>query len=475
MTHISRPGLLSANDLSLPPILHPRISSLLEYHQDNLFNWVQQYGSPLNIVVPSILNDNLAKLHAAITQYSVGAKIFYAAKVNKSQSLVGEAVKAGLGVDVSSRYELRDALDAGCAGREICASGPAKTPEFHKELIDQQALISVDSCEELEDLAQLLSSLDHAPKARIILRYRPNSAVKSRFGISAYNMRSCLEMIARHAAGFAFEGFHFHLGGYAPETRIAAFWELTQWVEAARDLGLAVSLIDIGGGLPVRYVDAETYDAFLARQDAEHYRNAMLPGSFYPYGHKMDAAGWLETFLSAKGETDQTIAGYLQNQAITLGIEPGRSLADQTAISVFRISRVKELEGGHHVIFVEGSSFSACETWFASEFLIDPILIPSQQNGHHQTSPDQTSIRAYLAGHSCLEEDVVSNRLITFFTVPKRGDLLVYGNTAGYQMDLLENEFHRVPMPRRISLDADLTTVHADIAVNAVNAKGAQQ
>jgi diaminopimelate decarboxylase len=34
---------------------------------------------------------------------------------------------------------------------------------------------------------------------------------------------------------------------------------------------------------------------------------------------------------------------------------------------------------------------------------------------------------------------------------PQAGDLLVYANTAGYQMDLLENEFHRHPMPRRMA------------------------
>ncbi|WP_220151385.1 hypothetical protein [Thalassospira profundimaris] len=425
----------------------------------------------MNIVVPSILNDNLSCLRNTIEHHAVSGKIFYAVKVNKSQSLVREAVTAGLGIDVSSRYELRDALDAGCAGQEICASGPAKTPDFHKELIDQQALISVDSREELEDLVRLLTGRDHGRKARIILRYRPDGAAKSRFGIAAQNMPSCLEIIARHNDDFAFEGFHFHLGGYAPETRIAAFWELTRWVEAARDLGLVVSMIDIGGGLPVRYVDAEIYDAFLARQDAGHYRNAVLPASFYPYGHKMDAAGWMETFLSAKGETDQTIADYLRNQAITLGIEPGRSLADQTAISVFRISRVKELEGGHHVIFVEGSSFSACETWFASEFLIDPVLVPSRQSAAHRENHRPT--QAYLAGHSCLEEDVLSNRLIAFSRMPQTGDLLVYGNTAGYQMDLLENEFHRVPMPCRISLDADLTSVHIDSAARAAKTHGA--
>ena len=63
----------------------------------------------------------------------------------------------------------------------------------------------------------------------------------------------------------------------------------------------------------------------------------------------------------------------------------------------------------------------------------------------------EAPVRAWIAGHSCLDEDVLTNRLIRFERRPQPGDLLVYANTAGYQMDLLENEFHRHPMPRRIA------------------------
>lgn len=38
---------------------------------------------------------------------------------------------------------------------------------------------------------------------------------------------------------------------------------------------------------------------------------------------------------------------------------------------------------------------------------------------------------------------------------PQAGDLLVYANTGGYQMDLLENEFHRHPMPARLCVIDD--------------------
>jgi diaminopimelate decarboxylase len=77
---------------------------------------------------------------------------------------------------------------------------------------------------------------------------------------------------------------------------------------------------------------------------------------------------------------------------------------------------------------------------------MDPMLIAAGS----ETNIDTTAARSWIAGHSCLDEDVITNRWLRFASTPRAGDLLVYANTAGYQMDLLENEFHRHPMPRRV-------------------------
>ncbi|WP_417260876.1 alanine racemase [Celeribacter sp.] len=449
---------------ALLPVLDPAIHRLLSDDGNRLATLTNQYGSPLNIVFPHILGQNLARIANAFDRHAIKSNIFYAAKVNKSHSLISAAISCGIGVDVSSLFELEDALTSGCDGSLICASGPAKPKDFHQKLIDVGALISIDSLEELYDLVALTSNREQGCKDRILLRYRPINASASRFGLAPEDMPEALRFVAQHSGDLAFEGFHFHLGGYAHENRVQAFCEITEWVRVAADLGLSVSMIDIGGGLPVRYVEPDSYAAFLAVQNGDHYRNGIVPRSFYPYGGAVDATEWIDRFLLAVGPEDMTVGQYLRATGIAIGLEPGRSLADQTAISVFRITRTKNLPDGTCVLFAEGSSFSACETWFASEFLVDPILIsaavPGQANAGEK--PENGPVRAYVAGHSCLDEDIISNRLISFTTKPQKGDLLVYGNTAGYQMDLLENEFHRVPMPRRISISADLATVQPD-------------
>lgn len=434
--------------MSLRPILDPAIADIVHSSPAMLLDLADRYGSPLHIVWPHSLVQNVEAFRTVLRAHEVRFEIFYGAKVNKSQALVRAAVASGVGVDVSSVYELRDALRAGAAPSKICATGPAKTRAFHAELIARDSLISIDSAEEFSALEECIRQSPPARRVRVLLRYRPALSQASRFGMGPEDLLRCLQRLAQGRTQFAFEGFHFHVGGYAHETRAQALRELTPYVDAACSLGLEPRIIDIGGGLPVRYVDSDEYEAFLREQGNSHYRNTRVPESFYPYGSRLDACAWLNRLLESPCREGLSIAQYLRAMDLILAIEPGRSLADQAAISVFRITRVKPLAKGHHVIFVEGSSFSACETWFASEFLVDPILVPAVAAGETPGEPFQ----AYIAGHSCLDDDVITNRLIGFTRIPKAGDLLVYANTGGYQMDLLENEFHRHPMPRRIAV-----------------------
>lgn len=431
----------------LPPTLRPATAELLARKGALLAEWVARHGSPLNLVWPHELQNNLAALKDVLAESSVAHAVYYGAKVNKSPGLMAAALSAGAGLDVSSLYELHDARRLGADGARLVATGPAKTEVFHRELLGCNALISVDSPEEFEDLIGCLPA--DAAVQPVLLRLRPARQPSSRFGMPAEALRHCLSRMADESR-LRFDGLHFHLSGYRWESRTDALREAAGLIAESRAKGFAPRMIDIGGGLPVQYVDHEAYRAHLEAQTPEDYRTRTVPGSFYPYGGALSAAEWLRRLLGAPMADGRSVASYLAQEGLVLGVEPGRALADQVAISVFRVLRVKRVGPDDHVVFVEGSSFSACETWFASEFLVDPVLVPTAP-----PSPASNLIRGYLAGHSCLDEDVLCNRWLTFPIAPRAGDLLVYANTGGYQMDLLENEFHRHPMPSRLCVVRD--------------------
>lgn len=439
--HCHKPGA------GLSPILRPGTAEFLAGNGPLLIDWVVRHGSPINLIWPDELQRNLAILTAVLRESGVAHALYYGAKVNKSPGLLAAALRAGAGIDVSSLYELRDARRLGADGKQLVATGPAKTAAFHNELIGCNALISVDSPEELEDLIRWLPA--DGPVQPVLLRLRPTNQARSRFGMPAAAIHHCLSRIAGESR-LRFDGLHFHLSGYSCESRVQAIGEVAGLISESRAQGFAPRMIDIGGGLPIQYVDQQAYQAHLGAQVPEDYRTGKVPASFYPYGGGLSAAEWLRCLLRAPMVDGRSIANYLVHEGLVLGMEPGRALADQVAISVFRVSRVKAVGSDAHVVFVEGSSFSACETWFSSEFLVDPILVTAMP------SPAAAKpIRAYLAGHSCLDDDVLSNRWLTFPIAPRAGDLLVYANTGGYQMDLLENEFHRHPMPSRLCVVRD--------------------
>lgn len=425
---------------TLSPILRPEAADLLA-QGTLLADWVERHGSPLNLIWPDELGRNISSLREVLDHSGIEYAIFYGAKVNKSPGLMASALRAGVGLDVSSVFELRDARQLGADGGRIVATGAAKSPAFLRELIDCGGLISVDSPEELDDLIQCLPPGQSVQP--VLLRLCPTSENGSRFGMSPEAVRYSLSRIVAESR-LRFDGLHFHASGYRWETRAEAIDQAAGLIDHARQRGLKPRMIDIGGGLPIQYVDDQAYQAHLNRQKDEDYRTGKVPATFYPYGGAPSAVEWLRSLLDAPMTDGRSIAAYFAQERLVLGMEPGRALADQVAISVFQILRVKRLESNAHVIFVEGSSFSACETWFASEYLVDPILLPAS------TSAESQSIRAYLAGHSCLNEDVLCNRWLTFAVAPRAGDLLIYANTGGYQMDLLENEFHRHPMPNRL-------------------------
>ena len=99
------------------------------------------------------------------------------------------------------------------------------------------------------------------------------------------------------------------------------------------------------------------------------------------------------------------------------------------------------------IIVTNGNINCLSEQWFASDYLIEPKLIQKKPTKQKQT------IYASVAGNLCLEQDMITWRKIKFTSIPRKGDLLIYFNTAGYQMDSNESEFHKIPIVRKMIVE----------------------
>jgi diaminopimelate decarboxylase len=442
MTRPTTPG-------GLPSLRHPWVEQLLNAHAPTLHELVEGLGSPLHLVFPAILGANIKSFQQAFTEAQVPGSVLFAKKANKAESFVRACSEHGIGIDVASVAELEKALAGGIVGREIGVSGPQKSDHLLNLCLTHQCLLAIDSLDELQRVYHLAQS--RPTLARLLLRYRPDTQAHSRFGLTDRECDQAVAFCRDHTDRLILEGFSFHLSGYCPQARAHTASRL---IDRCRHSGLPMCRrVNLGGGFAVGYVSPEHWQAFTGQDSPEHYHGQKTFGGFYPYGSSRPGALALSDALATPVDDYPSLAKKAQAHHIALIVEPGRALLDQAGLSLFRVQGVKDrhaTEGYAHVT-VQGTSFSLSEQWFNSEFLPEPLLLTASPRA---ASP----FVACIGGATCLDGDMLTWRKVTFNQPIQPGDLLVYLNTAGYQMDSNESPFHSVPLPQKVA--AHLSTRH---------------
>ncbi|WP_221335637.1 MULTISPECIES: alanine racemase [Streptomyces] len=402
-------------------------------------------GGPYHALFPARFDANAGAFGRALAEAGVDGTVYFAKKANKAAVFPERAAELGLGVDVASHGELREALAHGVRGTDLVVTGPAKSERLLRVAVLQGALVAVDALDELDRLAALASGLGRT--ARVLLRRLPPGP-PSRFGLDDAETRAALRRCADGPVDVA--GFSFHLSGYDVRQRADLAGRLVRDCQDARELGLHPDRISIGGGFAVDYVGAEDWRRFTAADRPEHYHaGRTFPGGWYPYHSPVAGADALRAILAAvpAGERD-SLAGLLRAAGVRLLVEPGRALLDQAGCTVFAVQGVKDRDG-YAILTVDGTSLSLSEQWFGSEFLPDPVLVPGVPDAGSAAGP----YPACVGAASCLESDMLTWRKIPFPVRPAVGDLLVYLNTAGYQMDSNESPFHELPLPPKVVVE----------------------
>ncbi|MCW7983957.1 amino acid decarboxylase [Streptomyces platensis subsp. clarensis] len=405
-------------------------------------------GGPFHFLLPDAFDSNLRAMRSVLEGADVDGFVYFAKKANKATVWSERCAANGAGVDVASAGELSDALGGGVPGEHLVVTGPAKDGALLRLAVRQGALVAVDALDELDAVLATVPAGTARP-ARLLLRCLPPGQPHSRFGMNDAELDTALDCCVRAGDAVRMEGFSFHLSGYAVQPRADLAGALLDRCLKARALGLAADRISIGGGLPVSYTDAESWYAFLAEQHSGHYHagKSFTAGDFYPYHSPTAELGALRVLLGARPEGHRrSLAELLKGSGVTLLMEPGRALLDKAGATVFRIQGVKD-RAGYQLLTVDGTSLSLSEQWFNSEYLPDPFLLSRAPDVPAGTYP------ACVGAATCLESDLLTWRKIPFPRRPRTGDLLVYPNTAGYQMDSNESSFHDLPLPPKVVID----------------------
>jgi diaminopimelate decarboxylase len=245
--------------------------SAFEYRQGQLHaeavplaQVAERYGTPCYVYSRAALTGAYSAFDGAFAGRD--HLVCYAVKANSTLAVLNLLARLGSGFDIVSGGELQRVLAAGGDARKVVFSGVGKSAEEMRQALAAGVLcFNVESESELERLESVAAKAGKT--AAVSLRVNPDvdprthpyiatGLKENKFGI-AYQDAPALYRKARAMPHLAVAGIGCHIGSQL--TEVAPFVEaLDRVIEMADRLaadGIALSHIDVGGGLGVRYRD----------------------------------------------------------------------------------------------------------------------------------------------------------------------------------------------------------------------------
>jgi len=235
--------------------------------QCSLSSIAQQFGTPCYVYSRATIERHYQAFASAAAAHP-HSLVCYAVKANSNLAILNLLARLGSGFDIVSGGELRRVIAAGGDAKKVVFSGVAKTAEDMRFALELGIkCFNVESVAELERLQQVARALNKP--AAVSIRVNPDIDAKThpyistglkanKFGIDILLARDIYRQAARYSH-IQLTGVDCHIGSQLTETQpfLDALEKLLSLIDDLASDGIALSHIDIGGGLGVTY-DGET-------------------------------------------------------------------------------------------------------------------------------------------------------------------------------------------------------------------------
>ncbi|WP_227980436.1 diaminopimelate decarboxylase [Nocardia spumae] len=361
-----------------------------------------RYGTPTYVLSETEIRERCKSYRKIFP----GTEIVYAAKALLTRAVAEWVTAEGLGVDVCSSGELAIALSAGVDPRRIILHGSGKPfAELEYAVGVGVGRIVVDSPTEVS----LLSTLVTRPQ-RVLLRMTPDIDVhghpavrtgvadqKFGFALDGAATEDAIRDILAHPL-LELAGLHCHLGSqiHDPDHYGEAVRRLVaRMAEVRREHGKLLTELNLGGGHAVAY---RTGDAEL---------------------NLCELADIIDDALDAACARNR-----FPRPVVTM--EPGRGIVARAGVTVYRVTAVKQVEGGRTFVIVDGGMNDNPRVALYGARYTAVVA------NRHPTGPEFT---ATVAGRYCEAGDI----LATDVRMPADlhvGELLAIPATGAYHHSL---------------------------------------
>jgi diaminopimelate decarboxylase len=345
--------------------------------------------------------------------------VCYSVKANSNLAVLGTLARAGAGADIVSGGELFRALRAGIPAKKIIFSGVGKTREEMRDALKAEILMfNVESLSELRALDEAAREI--GVRAPVALRVNPDvdpqthpyiaTGLKtSKFGIP---IAQALEAYREAASltGVQVVGADMHIGSQL--TKAAPFADavarLASLVKALRERAIEIRMVDVGGGLGIRY-----------REDAppthREYAMVLLPA--------------------------------LRELGVTVLLEPGRSIVGNAGILLTRVLYRKDT-GDKKFVVVDAA--------------MNDLIRPSFYDSYHEIRPvDETRLggpmeKVDVVGPVCESGDFLAKDRELAET--EESDFLAVMSAGAYGF-VMSSNYNARPRAAEVLVDGDRYTI----------------
>ena len=331
--------------------------------EERIEELVRQYGTPLLI----LLRERILENYRAFQRFLPGVEIFYAVKANPHPSIVGLLALCGSSFDVASQQEMALVSSFGVSPERMIFANTIKRREglLYARRVGV-SLLTYDNEEELEKIERFY------PDAKLVLRLKTSSNgsridLSYKFGAEPGEALSLL--LKAQKKGLNPVGLSFHVGSpcHNPETYVSALHTVEEVLLAAQRNGLYLTLIDIGGGFPLRIYAEEGGTASL-----EAVSEALFP--------------LLESFLQ---------------RGFRVIAEPGRSIVGNAGVLITRVIG-KAVRSGKTWYYLDDGIYGA----------FSAIPFDKARFSFYTLRGEERTVRCILAGPTCDSLDVVAEDVL---------------------------------------------------------------
>ncbi|WP_027085015.1 diaminopimelate decarboxylase [Cohnella panacarvi] len=378
----------------------------------------KEFGTPLYIVDEELVRQRAREFMDAFRKTGLRHQVAYASKAFCVMAMCRLAEEEGMSLDVVSDGELYTALQAGFPAERIHFHGNNKTPEEINMALDANiGCFVVDNFIELQLLNALAS--DKGKTVNVLLRITPGVEAHthdyistgqqdSKFGFDLSNgtaFKAVETAIAQ--SNLKLLGVHSHIGSqiFEVEGFKMAFEKVAGFAVEIRDrLNYTFTVLNLGGGFGIRYVEGDT----------------PLP---------------LGTYVQAIADAVLTTCQGADFPLPEIWIEPGRSIVGDAGTTLYTVGTSKEIPGVRKYIAVDGGmTDNPRPALYESKY---EAVLANRVN-------DKREEVVSVAGKCCESGDM----LIWDLNLPtvKTGDLLAVFCTGAYNYAMASN-YNRIRRP----------------------------